>query len=146
MPRLGAQDSSQRNVFADKSNETTFPFEWSQGEIIVPISIHGSRPLRFVLDSGSTRTLVDRKVAASLGIKEGEESSLQGAGKGRVPIHALQNIDLQMPGLESKGYDCFSVDLVPVGEAVGTREDGILGYNFFARFVITIDFEARQMT
>jgi hypothetical protein len=146
LPPLRAQNRPEQNVFDNKANRASFPFELSQGEVIVPISIQGSRPLRFVLDSGSTRTLLDRQVAASLGLREGEEGSLQGAGKGRIPIHALQNVDLRMPGLESKGYDCFAVDLAPVGEAVGTREDGILGFNFFARFVITLDFEAKQMT
>jgi Aspartyl protease len=134
------------NIFANGAANTRFPFELSKGVIIVPVSIHGSRPLRFVLDTGSTRTLIDRTVAASLGLKEGEASSLQGAGQGRIPIHALHDVDLRMPGLESKGYDCFTIDLAPVGKAVGTTEDGVLGYNFFARFVVTIDFEAKQLT
>ncbi len=135
-----------QNVFADKAGSTSFPFELSQGEVIVPVSIHGSRPLRFVLDSGSTRTLVDRTLAASLGLKEGDASSLQGAGEGRVPIHALHDVELQLPGLESKGYDCFTIDLAPLEQTIGTREDGILGYDFFARFVVTIDFEAKRLT
>ena len=144
--QLRAQsDSIRADVFIGAANSTSFSFELSQGEIIVPISINGSKPLRFVLDSGSTRTLIDRKVATQLGLKEGEPSSLQGAGEGRIPIHALHDVDLRLPGLDSRGYECFSIDLAPVGKAVGTQEDGILGYNFFARFVVTVDFQAKLM-
>jgi hypothetical protein len=146
-PHLTGQKSPvDQNVFANKAGSTSFAFELSQGMVIVPVSIHGSRPLRFVLDSGSTRTLVDRALAASLGLKEGAASSLQGAGQGRIPIHTLHDVDLRIPGLDSKGYDCFIVDLAPLEQTLGTREDGILGYDFFARFVLTVDFEARRLT
>ena len=147
-PNSPAQNnpSDQNDVFANKAGSATFPFEMSQGEVIVPVSIRGSRPLRFVLDSGSTRTLIDKTVAASFGLKEGKAGSLQGAGRGPIPIHALQNLDLQMPGLETKHYDCFTIDLTPVSKSVGTQEDGILGYSFFARFVVTTDFETKHMT
>lgn len=142
-----AQDRAPgQDVFANGSGKTSFPFELSQGEIIIPISINRSRPLRFVLDSGSTRTLIDQSVAASLGLKEGEASSLQGAGQGRIPIHALHDVNLKMPGLESTGYECFAIDLAPAGKAGGTGEDGILGYNFLARFVVTVDFERKRLT
>ncbi|HMH13914.1 MAG TPA: retropepsin-like aspartic protease [Edaphobacter sp.] len=141
-----ARSQSPRDRFTNRVGRTSFPFEFSSGAVILPISIDGSRPLRLVLDSGSAKTLIDRKVAAELGLKEGEESSLQGAGAGRIPIRALPDVEIQMPGLDSKGYDCFTVDLSPVSQAAGTPEDGILGYDFFARFVVTIDFEARRMT
>ena len=141
----GSNERCWSEHLPERSWQGDFSLRVSQGEVIVPVSINGSQPLRFVLDTGSTRTLIDRSVAARLGLKEREASSLQGAGQGRIPIYALPNVDFQMPGLQSKGYDCFAVDLAPVGKAVGTREDGILGYDFFARFVVTIDFETKQM-
>ena len=148
LANLPAQNnpSDQDDVFVNAAGTVTLPFEMSQGEVILRLSIRGSRPLRFVLDSGSTRTLIDRTVAATLGLKEGEASSLQGAGQGRISIHALHNVDLQMPGLETKHYDCFAIDLRPASKSVGTQEDGILGFNFFARFAITIDFEMKHIT
>src|SRR5438270_8837827 len=76
--RISAQTRSPgENVFANIGGTTSFPFELSQGVIIVPVSINGSKPLRFVLDSGSTRTLIDQNVASSLGLKQAEESSVQ---------------------------------------------------------------------
>jgi hypothetical protein len=146
-PRVHAQnDAADLNVFANAAGRTSFPIELSEGMVIVPVSINGSRPLRLVLDSGSTRTLVDRALSTSLKLKEGDASTLQGAGAGRIPIHGLHDVELRMPGLETRGYDCFTADLKPLEQSTGTRVDGILGFGFLARFVVTVDFEAKQMT
>ncbi len=136
--------SAGSDLFANGAN-TSFPFEWDHGMIVVPVSLAGSRPLRFILDTGSTRILIDRGVAASLGLKEGTESSLQGAGSGRQTIHALHHVDLHLPGLGTRNYDCFTIDLSSLEHTLGTRPDGIIGYDFFARFAVTIDFTARRI-
>jgi hypothetical protein len=146
--QLAAQKTSpdSRDVFAGANQSTTFPFEWREGMIVLPLSVHGSKSFRFVLDSGSTRTLIDRAVAASLGLKTGEASSAQGAGAGRVRLEAVHGVDLQLPGLESKGYDVYTADLAPLEQTLKTRVDGIVGYDLLARFAVTVDFAARQVT
>jgi hypothetical protein len=55
-------------------------------------------------------------------------------------------VDLQLPGLESEDYECVTADLAPLEQTLKTRVDGILGYEFFSRFVITVDFQATQVT
>lgn len=145
---LAAQkvSSEPTDIFSGAESSTTFPFEWREGLVFLLVSVDGSRPLNFVLDSGSTRILIDRSLAASLGIKASEAGSLQGAGAGRIQIEALHNIDLKLPRLDSKSYDCFTADLAPLEQTLKTRVDGILGYDFFRRFVITIDFVNKQIT
>ncbi len=55
-------------VFAGDAKVSTFPFEWHQGMIFLPVRVNGSKPLSFVLDSGSTRILIDRTLATGLGL------------------------------------------------------------------------------
>ncbi len=114
--------------------------------IVMPLSVDGSKQFRFVLDSGSSRTLIDRAVANSLGLKTGEASSVQGAGSGRVHIEAVHGVNLQLPGLDSKDYDFYTADLAPLEQTLKTRVDGIIGYDLLARFVVTVDFSGRQIT
>jgi hypothetical protein len=142
----GAEAAAAKDIFADGSGTARFPFEWREGVVVVPVSINGSRPYHFVLDTGSTRMLVDRSVAASLGLKEGEVDSMQGAGAGRVRVAALRDVNLQLPGLDSRGYDCFTADLAPLEDTLKMRVDGIIGYDFMARFVVMLDFAAHHMT
>lgn len=143
-----AQPSSAtgKDVFSGNTKSSTFAFEWREGLIFIPVRVNGSRPLSFVLDTGSARILIDRKVASDLGLKATGSGSLQGAGAGRIPIEFIHDVDIALPGVESTGYDLSTTDLKPLEAADGGEVDGIIGFPFFSRFVITVDYEATKLT
>ena len=145
MVLLVAQPSNlaSKVAFAKDSNASTFAFEWRKGMIFVPIRINGSRLLSFVLD---TRTIIDRTLATALGLKATGTGSLQGAGAGRIPIRFIRDVSIALPGVESRGYELSTADLRPLEASLGEKVDGILGYEVFSRFVVTVDYEARTLT
>ncbi len=143
--RAQAADVVIKNTFA-VGEQSSFPFEFRKDMIFVPVRLNGSEPLSFVLDTGSTRMLVDRTLANSLGLRRSGQGSMQGAGAGRIPIEFVQNVDNGLPGLESTGYEFSTADLQPLRGSLGVEIDGILGYEFFSRFVVTIDYESRILT
>jgi hypothetical protein len=140
-----ASDSIGKAVFADRGNSSTFAFDWRKGMIFVPVRINGSKPLSFVLDSGSTRMLIDRALAIDMGLKASGAGSLQGAGAGRIPIEFIRDVSLGLPGVEDGGYELSTADLKPLEASLGVKVDGILGYELFRRFVITIDYEHKTL-
>ncbi|MGA8532763.1 MAG: retropepsin-like aspartic protease [Candidatus Tumulicola sp.] len=144
--RAQAPQSTPTIAFTDNANNSSFPFDWRKGTIVVPVRLNGSRPLLFVLDTGSTRMLVDRTIAASLGMKISGTGSLQGAGAGRIPIEFIQDVSMSLPGVESSGYEFSTADLRPLEAANDGKVDGILGYEFFRRFVITINYHDKILT
>jgi len=139
-------DLATETASTSGSKATTFPFDWRKGMICVPARINGSRPLTFVLDSGSTRMLIDRRLAADLGLKTSGKGSLQGAGAGRIPLEFIHDVSLALPGVESKGYEFSTADLQPLEASLGVKVDGILGYELFSRFVVTVDYETKSLT
>jgi predicted aspartyl protease len=141
-----ASDTKDKATFAAGDRKATFGFDWRNGMIFIPVRLNGSRPLSFVLDTGSTKMIVDRALATSLGLKAGGSGSLQGAGAGRIPIEFIHNVSIALPGIESTGYEFSTADLQPLETSLGVRVDGILGYELFSRFVVTVDFEAKTMT
>jgi len=141
-----ASDASGKVTFSAGSKTSTFSFDWRNGMIFVPVRLNGSRPLSFVLDTGSTRTIVDRALATSLGLKASGSGSLQGAGSGRIPIEFIHDVTIALPGVESTGYELSTADLQPLEASLGVKVDGILGYALFSRFVVTVDYEAKTMT
>jgi Aspartyl protease len=141
-----ASDENAKVTFAAGSRESTFGFDWRSSMVFVPVSLNGSRALSFVLDTGSTRTIVDRALATSLGLKASGSGSLQGAGAGRIPIEFIHDVSIALPGVESTGYELSTADLQPLEASLGVRVDGILGYELFSRFVVTVDYEAKTMT
>ena len=114
--------------------------------IFVSARLNGSRPLSFVLDTGSSRNLIDRALARKLGFKANGAGTLQGAGAGRIPIEFIHDVRLSLPGMESTGYEFSTADLQPLEASVGAKVDGILGYEIFSRFVITVDYKGRRLT
>jgi hypothetical protein len=145
---LGAQASGEnaKVTFAAGRRESTFGFDWHNGMIFIPVCLNGSRPLSFVLDSGSARTIVDRALATSLGLKASGSGSLQGAGAGRVPIEFIHDVSIALPGVESTGHELSAADLQPLEASLGVRVDGIIGYELLSRFVVTVDYEAKTLT
>lgn len=119
---------------------TTVAFEQVDKLVLLQVQVEKSRPLRFVLDTGSTRMLVDKKVADSLKLKIEDAASVQGAGAGRVPINLIHDVSIQIGGLKSEHYEFASIDLSGLTEAIGKPVDGILGYEFLSRFVVTVDY------
>src|SRR5580700_1329314 len=114
---------ASENQFTSDRKAATFVFDWRKGMIFVPVGIDGSRPLSFVLDSGSTRMLIDRRLAADLGLKTSGKSSLQGAGAGRIPLEFIHDVSLALPGVESKGYEFSTADLQPLEASLGVKVD-----------------------
>jgi hypothetical protein len=114
--------------------------------IFVPVRVNGSGLLSFVLDTGSARTLIDRTLATGLGLKASGKGSLQGAGAGRVPIEFIPDVRLAFPGVESTGFELSTADLRPLESSLGVKVDGILGYELFQRFVVTVDYESKSVT
>ena len=138
--------ASGKAIFSGDTKASTFAFEWRDGLIFLPLRINGSKPLSFVLDTGSTRILIDRKLAADLGLKASGTGSLQGAGAGRIPIEFIHDVNIALPGVESAGYDLSTADLQPLEAVDGGKVDGIIGCPLLSRFVITVDYAAKQLT
>jgi len=97
-----------------------------------------SRPLRFAVDSGSSFTLLDSLTAAKLGLKPSGEASIVGAGSGEIKTGVVKSQTFLLPGLTLRGFDVLLTDLSSLA-AQGRPLDGIFGYDFFSKLIVTID-------
>jgi len=112
---------------------------------IVEVRINGSGPLWFALDTGSSRMLIDASLVDTLGLTRGTPDSIHGAGAGAVPVTRIAGeVSFTIGTLTSRGHELSAVDLSRIG--LRDRLDGILGYDFLRRHVITIDYARGQVT
>src|SRR2546429_5860657 len=59
------------------------PFEVESGWVVIPVSVNGSRPLRFVLDSGAgAAAITNPAIVDSLNLKIAGKMQVRGAGGG----------------------------------------------------------------
>ena len=109
--------------------------------VIVPVLVNGQGPYDFLLDTGSTTSVVDRKLAKELGLKPLQETVIRTAsGTERVPIARVHQIDVGSHSTQTVLVLCSKMDGV---RSLDKSIRGILGFNFLSRFRYTLDYRAK---
>jgi hypothetical protein len=125
----------------------TVPFEYFQQHIYVRLSIDGKPGYVFMLDSGANRNVLNLRTARQLGIRLPRLNTCGdiGLGNGRIYAGPEEQVDAE-------------IDSVPVARAMAVLDlnrfeqhfhhptDGMLGYPFFRRFVVKLDFQRNVLT
>lgn len=131
--------------FPAGKNFVEIPFEINNQWMIIPVSVEGSRPLRFVLDSGASATVLnDSNTADSLKPKITGTMPVRGAGGGGATseVNIAENVALNVGGIEFSGAR-LAVRKSPFGSPSGSTRDGAIGRILFATLVVEIDWEKR---
>ena len=112
------------------------------GSIIVPVSISGAGPFRFVVDTGSTRTAVSQRLVSALHLPVVATSLLVTPSGGRTElIVTLPSVALAgLPPTQVSALISPRDDFAP-----GRRIDGLIGQDVLAPLVYTIDYIRRQI-
>lgn len=137
-----------RCAFGSEDCKTTVvPFERNSNKIYVNVKIADSTPLWFILDSGAAFVVVDTERAKSLGLSLKPEGEQYGAGNKSVKsysgkIASWSIADMQLEPVDFMGLGVNSSVSASEGRAV----DGLLGYDFFQMFVISIDYDRENIT
>jgi Aspartyl protease len=103
--------------------------------IIVPVSINGSGPYDFMLDTGCTKTMVNEKLAEELHLSRVDEKTMVGVmASAKLPVVHVNSISVG--GAVVDGGDVYSSDhLTTTGKV-----RGVLGEDFLKNFDVLIDY------
>ena len=112
-------------------------------EIHAKIEGH-SRDLKFSVDSGSSFTILDTRIAAEFGLKPNGEISMSGAGSGEVKTKLVKNVAFDLSGVRLRNVDVLITDLSGLAEQ-GHSIDGIFGYDLFSKLVVTMDQDLHKL-
>lgn len=128
---------------------TRIPFEFQANLVIVPVKINNSDTLRFILDTGVSSILItDPEVAKKQFMKFARNVKISGAGEGS-DIEAGIVLDNTITMGDMIGYRqnlvVLKADVLKLSEFVGSPIHGIIGYEIFNRFTVTIDFGTSEI-
>ena len=118
------------------------PFEVAGNWMVIPVSVNGSRPLRFVLDTGASATVFyNTELADLLNLKITGTMPIRGAGgsgaAGEVSI--AENVNFNIGGIE------FSGGRLALRKSSRSGIDGVTGRIVFATLVVEVDWEKRAI-
>lgn len=107
------------------------------------ITVHG-RPLRADVDTGALYTIIDSHQADVLGLHRIGPLEVRGAGAGSVKAARLEPMPIGVGGQTFVPRDPVALDLSGTGSVVGER--ALLGFDFFSRYVVEIDYRHASLT
>jgi predicted aspartyl protease len=105
----------------------------------VPVTVDGSGPFRFMVDTGADRSAISTAVAAQLGLDTSEVASLHSlTGMSTVKTATVSNVKLSQKS--------FRIVDAPILEAANMGADGILGTDSLSSQRVVFDFQNNVMT
>ncbi len=113
----------------------------------VQVQIEDAEPLWFILDTGSPIMVIDKGVAQRTSLPfQPLNQRASGAGEGTMELNLAQNISLAVGGIKDT-YE--QVYVLPIDDLfashTGRHVGGLLGYDFFQRYVVEVDYAAHRI-
>jgi hypothetical protein len=130
------------------ATSTTVPFTLRDGLILVSVSIDGAEPLPFLVDSGGLNLLTP-EAAKKIGVKLGGNLPVNGVGASEATAHFAQIARYQVGQAELLDQQFLVIPLPPIITSRGAGQEpiaGLIGYEVFRRFCVTIDYHEHQLT
>ncbi len=141
--QIHAQDGAKK----EPAQKIVVPFEVIKTQhMVVSVKVNGKGPYRMVFDTGAPDSLVSGKVAkeADLFTKDTKKPLLPLFGMvGQVKIKEIGLGDLKAESISATVMDHPTVKAI--SSVVGPLE-GILGFTFYARYKMSIDYEKKLLT
>lgn len=137
LPGAGAGDST---VVA------SVPFHLDRGNLFVDVLVNGSGPHRFLLDTGSPVTAIDRDLAERLGLAIEPLGTASGAGGDSVPAGRVRGVAVRIRGVEAAPDELAVLPLDSLMSPAADRTvDGVVGFPFFRGRIVELDFPAGSL-
>jgi hypothetical protein len=122
--------------FTSGRSALNIPLEIDNNIILMKVGVNGSRPMRFIFDTGASHTVLQSRRGAELGLKPEEQVTGTATG-GRIEGNLTSGVSLKVPGAEVSNQQIGLIDF-PVPP--GFEFDGVIGYDFINAFVVEIDY------
>jgi len=113
---------------------TVVPFRWTPGQIEVQVSVNGDTPVWFILDTGAEFSILDQELVHRLGLTTDPHLGRQFA----------RGVSLRLGAVEMKDQEVMVFSLESFRRQ-GRSIAGVLGYDLFRRYVVSIDYSARTL-
>lgn len=126
---------------------TRFPFKQFSGGVMVLQAKFGDIPdsLNFILDTGSGGISLDSSTCEEFGIPlRKSDTTITGIGGIRKVSFAFDQ-SLTLPGLKLEHLNFHVNNYEILSSVYGEKVDGIIGYSFFSRYIVKIDFDSSMI-
>src|SRR5688572_1788014 len=131
-------------------NKARIPIEINNNLVVIPVVLNGQLPLKFILDTGVRTAILTEKIFSDiLNLTYSRKYSVGGpGGKKLVEAFVTNNVTLDLPpGIHGEGHALLVLeeDYLELRNYLGVDVHGILGYELFSRFIVSIDYDKKEL-
>ncbi|MCZ8071417.1 MAG: aspartyl protease family protein [Bacteroidota bacterium] len=130
-------------------NRVEIPIEIHNNLAVVPVVLNNTLPLKFIVDTGVRTAILTEKIYSDiLNLSYSRKYTISGAGGQKlVDAYLTNNVTFDMPGVHGQGHSMLVLDqdYLELKNSMGTEVHGILGYELFSRFVVTVNYETKRL-
>ena len=130
---------------AGGATSATVPFELVNNHIYVDVHLNGKGPFRLLFDTGGSN-VVTPQVAKELGVEAQGTLEIRGAGEKSEDAGVAKLDTVRLGGATLRDQLFVVVPFDELSAVEGLPVQGLLGYEIFKRFVVTIDYPGRKLT
>jgi predicted aspartyl protease len=148
---VGASANSPKakpEVRFTSGSSAKIPFEYTDDDNeILKVSVNGSAPLNFTVDTGSdVFAIITGRRAKELGLTAQNNYKVGVAQNvSEVEAASVLSANLTISGVEALNQRIEVLITDVSAESDGTTIDGVLGFQFLKKFVVEIDYEAKTI-
>jgi predicted aspartyl protease len=127
----------------------SIPARFFSNLLLVPLDVNGHQG-NFVVDTGAVTTVLSHNMAEKLGVNAetpGARIDLGVAGVGGFEGLVLRVRDVTFTAGRIKEHypQVVSIDLKQISKMIGTEVSGVIGYDFFENYKLTLDYFGGQV-
>jgi len=131
-------------TIADGASSAVLGFELLNHHIYVEAMINDKEGLRFLVDTGGANVLTP-KAMERLGLEGQGTFEARGVGETSEEVGFTEVKRLGLGPVELRDQVFFVIDMSSLYDVEGVDFDGLVGFEVFKRFVVTIDYEGRRL-
>lgn len=151
LPRILQAQQVLGFAMQEGRNKVKIPIEINNNLVVIPVIVNGQLPLKFILDTGVRTAILTEKIFSDiLNLTYTRKYTVGGPGVQKsVQAYVTNNVSLDLPpGIHGEGHALLVLeeDYLELRNYLGADVQGILGYELFSRFIVTIDYEKKEMT
>jgi Aspartyl protease/PDZ domain len=147
-PCLAQSDGSVRTKTTETASSPValVRFQLARDHIFVEVIVDHSRPLSMILDSGEPFSAIDDQVASELRFTSERTAPYQGIGNdAHSQAKITERHELDLGGVALKDISLWIMPTREFARPTGRVVDGVLGADLFERYVVEINYEAREI-
>ncbi|CAN5878013.1 hypothetical protein BH11BAC4_BH11BAC4_17380 [soil metagenome] len=126
---------------------TSFPFrQYSGGVMVIKAQFENVKDtMNFILDTGSGGISLDSATCKEFNIPTFQTDTTITGIAGVRKVHFVFDKHLKLPGLTVDHLNFHINDYDILTSVYGEKIDGIIGYSFFSRYIVQIDFDSLRI-